>query len=128
MNWRRVERGAWSLLLGGFLAFLVGGLLAPNPNSFLPYAIGSLVLTLPVVYWLLGRSWDDDQTNPGQPTLFFVVIMLVGTAAFQATDLLVSRDTTVGTLVGAAAFGFAYLVARGVAYHGGYERLRDALG
>lgn len=127
MNWRRVELVVWTLALGGFLAFLVGALLAPNPNGFLPYAVASLVVTLPVVYWLLDNSWDDEQTNPGQPTLFFVVIMVVGTAAFQLSDLLVSPETTVGTVVRAAAFGLAYLVARRVVYGGGYDRLRSVL-
>ena len=127
MNWRRVERGAWTLLLGGFLAVLLGGLLAPNPNGVVPYAVASLVVALPVVYWTLGYSWDSETTRPGQPTLFFVAVTVVGTVAFQAADLLIPADGTLGALARAVAFGLAYLVARQVAYHGGYERLRDAL-
>lgn len=128
MNWRRVERGAWTLALGGFLAVLLGGLLAPNPNGVVPYAVASLVVALPVVYWTLGYSWGGEETRPGQPTLFFAVVLLVGTAAFRAADLLVPADGTLGVIARAVAFGLAYLVARRVAYHGGYERLRDALG
>ncbi|UPV72775.1 hypothetical protein M0R89_09455 [Halorussus limi] len=44
MRLRTVERAAWTLGIGGFLSYLLGALLAPNPTRILPAVVGASVL------------------------------------------------------------------------------------
>lgn len=94
MNWLAVERAAWTLGLGGFLAVLVGSLLSPDSTAFRPYAVGSLAVGLPVAHWYLDHQLDELSTErAGRLTLFFLVLFGVVYVGFRAVELVAGPDT-----------------------------------
>jgi len=94
VNWLTVERAAWTLGLGGFLAVLVGSLLSPEPTAFWPYAVGSLAIGVPVAHWYVGRQLGAFPTeSAGRLTSFFLVLFGVSYVGFWAVERAVAPDT-----------------------------------
>ncbi|WP_135827810.1 hypothetical protein [Halorussus halobius] len=94
MNWLAVERAAWTLGVGGFLAVLVGSLVAPDPTAFWPYAVGSLVVGLPVAHWYLDHQLDELAADrAGRLTLFFLVLFGSVYVGFRAVELVAVPDS-----------------------------------
>ena len=94
MNLRAVERAAWTLGIGGFLAVVVGSLLAPDSTAFWPYAAGSLAVGLPVAHWYLDHQLDELATErAGRLTLFFLVLFGCVYVGFRAVELVAPPDS-----------------------------------
>lgn len=127
MNVRTVERVAWTLGVGCFLAVLLGGLLSPNPAAFVPYAAGSLAVALPVAHWYVGKqlaTFPDE--GAGRLSLLFLALFAVSFLGFEAVEVATAPETTAATL-GRTVAVVAGLVVAGRAASGGYDRIRAAL-
>ncbi|MFC4550624.1 MULTISPECIES: hypothetical protein [Halorussus] len=124
-NWRAVERVGWTLALGGFLAVMLGSVLAPNPTRFWPAAAASLVVALPVAYWFVARHQRaDDGPVAGRFTLFVMVAVAAATATISLVESATAPGTTAAAAGRTAAVVAALLVGNWVGYGGGYEAIR----
>lgn len=128
MTVRTVERAAWTLGIGGFLTYLVGALLAPNPTRILPYVVGASVVGFPVAHWYVGRQLGDfSSEGAGRLTLFFLTMFVVSYLGFETVEFAAAPDTTTDTVGRAAAVLVGLSVGRRVANRG-YDRVGAALG
>ncbi|RDI71493.1 hypothetical protein [Halopelagius longus] len=78
MDALRIERVCWSFPLGGFLAVLVAGFLAPDPTGGV-WVVGALVasaVTVPLSYWFLTR-FESDDARVGDLTVELVAFIAV---------------------------------------------------
>lgn len=120
MNLRAVERAAWTLGIGGFLAVVVGSLLAPDSTAFWPYAVGSLAVGLPVAHWYLGHELDELAADrAGRLTLFFLVLFGAVYVGFRAVELVATPDTVLDFAGRVVVLMAALSVARRTASRGG---------
>ncbi|USZ69307.1 hypothetical protein NGM10_06105 [Halorussus salilacus] len=127
MNWLAIERGAWTLSVGGFLAVLLGALVSPRPDGVGPYAVGSLAVGLPVAHWFVGRQLGDfPAADAGRLTTFFLALFAVSYVGFLAVEFAVASGGTVVLLARAGAVVVALSVSRRAAT-AGYDRFRVAL-
>lgn len=128
MTLRTVERAAWTLGIGGFLAYLLGALLAPDPTRILPYAVGASVVGFPIAQWFVDRRLDDfPGEGAGRLTAFFLAVFAVTVLGMAAVDLVAAPDSTVGTAGRVAAAMVGLDAGRRVADGDGYDRIRAAL-
>ncbi|UPV98817.1 hypothetical protein M0R88_09760 [Halorussus gelatinilyticus] len=128
MNPRSVERAVWTLGIGGFLAYLLGALLAPNPTRILPYVAGASVVGVPIANWYVTRELDRfPSEGAGRLTMFFLTTFVVAYLGMEAVEFVVAPDSTAETVGQAAATLVGLHVGRRTAYRGGYDRIRAAL-
>lgn len=128
MDLRTVERAAWTLGVGGFLAVLLGTLLAPNPTRPLPYVVVASAVGLPIAYWYVRRGLDGvPSEGAGRLTLFFATMVLVAYLGMEAVGLVAAPDSTAET-VGQAVAALVGISAGRRTAHRGYDRIRAALG
>lgn len=128
MNLRTVERAVWTLGIGGFLSYLLGALLAPDPSRVLPFAAGASVVGFPVAHWYVGRQLGDfPSEGAGRLTLFFAAMFVVSYLGMEAVEVVTAPDSTAETVGQAAAVLVGIHLGRRTAYRGGYDRIRAAL-
>jgi hypothetical protein len=128
VNLRTVERAVWTLGIGGFLSYLLGALLAPDPTRVLLFAAGASVVGFPVAYWYVDRQLGDfPSEGAGRLTLFFAAMLVVSYLGMEAVEVVTAPDSTAETVGQAAAVLVAIHLGRRTAYRGGYDRIRAAL-
>ncbi|WP_135852133.1 hypothetical protein [Halorussus salinus] len=128
MNPRSVERWVWTLGIGGFLSYLGGALLAPNPTRILPYVVGASVVGVPIANWYVTRELGQFPTEEaGRLTLFFLTMFVVAYLGMEAVEVVAAPDSTVET-VGQAAAALAGIYLGRRAADRGRDRIRAALG
>ncbi|MFC4448948.1 hypothetical protein [Halorussus aquaticus] len=126
MRLRTVERAAWTLGIGGFLSYLLGALLAPNPTRILPYVVGASFVGFPIADWYVrGQLGDFPSESAGRLTLFFLSIFVVSYLGFEAVEFVAAPDSAVETVGEAAALVVALSVGHRAANRG-YDRVRAA--
>lgn len=129
MTLRTVERAAWTLAIGGFLAYVAGALLAPNPNRILPYVAVGAVVGFPIAHWYVGKQLGEfPSESAGRLTLFFATTFVVAYLGMEAVAVVTAPDSTVETVGEAAATLVGLFVGHRAASRGGYDRVRSALG
>lgn len=129
MNPRTVERAVWTFAIGGFVSYLLGALLAPNPTMILPSVAAASVVGFPVAHWYVGKQLDEfPSEGAGRLTLFFAATFVVAYLGMEAVEAVTAPDSTAETVGQAAATLVGLFVGNSTAYRGGYDRLRTALG
>lgn len=129
MNSRSVERWVWTLGIGGFLSYLGGALLAPNPTRILPYVVGASVVGFPIANWYVTRELGQFPTEEaGRLTVFFLGTFVVAYLGMEAVEVVAAPDSTAETVGQAAATLAGLYLGRRAATRGGYDRIRAALG
>jgi len=129
VNPRTVERWVWTLGIGGFLSYLVGALLAPNPTRILPYVVGASVVGFPIANWYVTRELGQFPTEEaGRLSLFFLTMFVVAYLGMEAVEVVAAPESTAEIIGQAAAALTGIYLGRRAAARGGYDRIRAALG
>ncbi|WP_435361062.1 hypothetical protein [Haloarchaeobius sp. DFWS5] len=129
MSTRRT-RLAWALPLGLGPAVVAGSTFSPPETTISLTYVGALLpLTLVLGYHVATMETPKTGRSPGRLWLFtsVLLVLLIGVgAAFTRFDQALLWDLRGDYQLGAVAASMAvvWLVAEGVAYFGGFERIR----
>ncbi|WP_128477408.1 hypothetical protein [Halorussus pelagicus] len=129
MTLQTVERWVWTVAVGGFLAYLLGALLAPNPTRIHPYVVGASVAGLPIAHWYVGGEVAGFPSDgAGRLTLFFLTMFVVAYLGMEAVGVVAGPDSAAGTVGRAGSVLVGIRLGRRAADRAGYDRIRATLG